>query len=87
MTVGSLSELQEGSDTIIQVSGSPPSMAGAPVILVTGATGGTGKRIVATLLQQGKRVRALARDPDKARKLLVSLLQYLHSVAARPFKH
>jgi len=36
-----------------------------------GATGGVGKRVVQTLLNKGKAVRALVRDEQKARKLLV----------------
>lgn len=36
-----------------------------------GATGGVGTRVVKTLLQQGKAVRALVRDEQKARRLLV----------------
>lgn len=35
-------------------------------ILVTGATGTLGRRVVARLLQSGQRVRALTRDPAKA---------------------
>jgi uncharacterized protein YbjT (DUF2867 family) len=37
-----------------------------------GATGGVGKRVVQRLLSQGRVVRALVRDLDKARSLLVS---------------
>ena len=44
------------------------------VWMVLGATGGVGFRVVQTLLQQGKAVRALARDEKKARTLLVSVL-------------
>lgn len=39
-------------------------------ILVAGATGGVGKRVVKKLLQQNYRVRALVRDAKKARELL-----------------
>ena len=35
-------------------------------VLVTGATGQTGRLLVSTLLAQGRSVRALARSPDKA---------------------
>jgi uncharacterized protein YbjT (DUF2867 family) len=38
---------------------------------VTGATGGVGRRVVALLLQRGKRVRALVRDVAKAKEMLV----------------
>ena len=40
------------------------------VILVAGATGGVGKRVVQRLQKQGKKVRALVRDIDKARSIL-----------------
>lgn len=36
-----------------------------------GATGGVGKRVVQLLLAQGRVVRALVRDMDKAKQLLV----------------
>lgn len=39
--------------------------------MVTGATGGVGKRVVQLLLARGRRVRALVRDVAKARELLV----------------
>lgn len=55
----------------------PPSGGAAPsepgVVLVTGATGGTGRRVVARLLARGRRVRALVRDVQKARQLLAGL--------------
>jgi hypothetical protein len=40
--------------------------------VAAGATGGVGKRVVQQLLAQGRVVRALVRDVDKARQLLVS---------------
>jgi len=40
------------------------------VILVAGATGGVGKRVVEKLLAQGYHVRSLVRDIDKARTIL-----------------
>ena len=39
------------------------------VILVAGATGGLGKRVVRRLIEQGYKVRCLVRDIDKARSL------------------
>ena len=39
-------------------------------VLVVGATGQTGRVLVATTLEHGLRVRALARDVDRARRLL-----------------
>ena len=47
----------------------------------TGATGGVGKRVVQLLLQKGRRVRALVRDVDKARTLLV---RHLRICSCRP---
>ena len=44
------------------------------VVLVTGATGGLGKRVVQRLLLQGRHVRALVRDVSKAKQLLVSVI-------------
>jgi len=43
-----------------------------PGLCVAGATGGVGKRVVQRLLAQGRVVRALVRDVDKAKELLVS---------------
>ncbi len=40
------------------------------VILVAGATGGVGKRVVRRLLERGYNVRSLVRDIDKARSIL-----------------
>lgn len=40
------------------------------VVLVAGATGGVGKRVVKRLLETGVKVRALVRDIDKARSIL-----------------
>ncbi|MBW4646296.1 MAG: CIA30 family protein [Goleter apudmare HA4340-LM2] len=40
------------------------------VILVAGATGGVGKRVVRRLIEQGYQVRSLVRDIDKARSIL-----------------
>ncbi len=40
------------------------------VILVAGATGGLGKRVVRRLLERGYQVRSLVRDIDKARTIL-----------------
>jgi uncharacterized protein YbjT (DUF2867 family) len=39
-------------------------------ILVTGATGNTGRHVVAELLKRGRPVRALTRDPERAAPLL-----------------
>lgn len=68
-TAGGMSDVVQ---TLIAPSGgAPPSQPG--VVLVTGATGGTGRRVVARLLARGRRVRALVRDVQKARQLLAGL--------------
>lgn len=54
------------------LSGSPAE-AGRPATLVLGATGGTGVRVVRRLLARGERVRALVRNPEKARRQLGKL--------------
>jgi hypothetical protein len=58
-----------------QAAPMPGATAGGeqPVVLVVGATGGVGKRVVARLLARGCRVRALVRDLAKARELLGGL--------------
>eukprot|EP01025_Chloroclados_australasicus_P025138 TRINITY_DN2511_c1_g1_i2.p1 TRINITY_DN2511_c1_g1~~TRINITY_DN2511_c1_g1_i2.p1 ORF type:complete len:618 (+),score=72.12 TRINITY_DN2511_c1_g1_i2:78-1856(+) len=43
------------------------------VIMVTGATGGVGKRVVQELLKKGKKVRGMVRNYEKAEKLLGKL--------------
>lgn len=42
----------------------------ADLVLVTGATGGTGQRVVAQLLAKHYRVRALVRDAEKAKTIV-----------------
>src|SRR5260221_9633696 len=41
----------------------------SPLILVVGSTGTVGSEVVRQLVEAGHPVRALARDPDKAKKL------------------
>ncbi|AKG20639.1 CIA30 family protein [Calothrix sp. 336/3] len=62
---------------INNLSGKSPSNQNQPsgakkvgVILVAGATGGVGKRVVKKLISQGYPVRCLVRDIDKARAIL-----------------
>ncbi|GAB4824163.1 hypothetical protein N2152v2_011209 [Parachlorella kessleri] len=63
------------------ISGSPAGSSSAAsehsaeqgVVMVAGATGGVGKRVVALLLERGRRVRALVRDVEKARGMLSGL--------------
>lgn len=54
-------------------AGTGGSGKGGDVVLVTGATGGVGRRVVARLLAAGRRVRALVRDVPKAQELLSGL--------------
>jgi uncharacterized protein YbjT (DUF2867 family) len=69
--IGSISWLQElltgRSDKKQQIQGGDNKMG---VVLVAGATGGVGKRVVRRLLAKGYRVRAIARDPGRAKALL-----------------
>jgi len=48
----------------------PPASGSGPLVLVTGASGFLGKRLVATLVQEGCRVRALARKLSNIKPLL-----------------
>lgn len=52
---------------------SPTSAPIKGIVLVAGATGGVGKRVVEQLLQQGYKTRALVRDVSKAQQLLGSI--------------
>jgi hypothetical protein len=71
---GSAVEQQESAIiTLIAPSQASSAANKQPVVMVTGATGGVGRRVVALLLSKGARVRALARDGDKARSLLGGL--------------
>lgn len=67
---------QEGA-SVVTLIGSAPAAEAAPadksVVLVTGATGGVGSKVVAGLLRQGRNVRAVVRDLDKAKAILGSL--------------
>jgi uncharacterized protein YbjT (DUF2867 family) len=47
-----------------------------PLVLVAGATGGTGQEIIEQALAKGYRVRALVRDDAKARTLFGDRVQY-----------
>jgi uncharacterized protein YbjT (DUF2867 family) len=49
----------------------------ASVVLVAGATGGTGQEVIDQALQKGYRVRALVRDEAKARMLFGDRVQYV----------
>jgi len=53
------------------------SNGNASVVLVAGATGGTGQEVVDQALEKGYRVRALVRDEAKARLLFGDRVQYI----------
>lgn len=55
----------------------PPGTESTPVVLVAGATGGTGQAVVDQALARGYRVRALVRDETKARMLFGDRVQYV----------
>jgi uncharacterized protein YbjT (DUF2867 family) len=57
-------------------SGAGSSDAGKPLVLIVGATGGTGQEVVAQALAKGYAVRALVRDADKARTLFGDRVAY-----------
>jgi uncharacterized protein YbjT (DUF2867 family) len=48
----------------------PDGVKQVGIVLVAGATGGVGRRVVQKLIEQGYRVRSLVRDIDKARSIL-----------------
>ncbi|MEH2066839.1 MAG: CIA30 family protein [Nostoc sp.] len=54
------------------------------VILVAGATGGVGKRVVKRSLERGYKVRALVRDIDKARSILGSDVDLIVADITKP---
>ncbi|MDZ8187522.1 MAG: CIA30 family protein [Nostoc sp. ChiSLP02] len=54
------------------------------VILVAGATGGVGKRVVKRSLERGYKVRALVRDIDKARSILGNDVDLVVADITRP---
>lgn len=53
-------------------------------ILVAGATGGVGKRVVRRLLEQGYQVRSLVRDSKKAREMLGDRLELVEGDITLP---
>jgi NAD(P)-dependent dehydrogenase (short-subunit alcohol dehydrogenase family) len=47
-------------------------MSASPTVLVTGATGATGRATVRELLQRGVKVRTLAHKPDEGSEILAA---------------
>mmetsp|Transcript_4485 Transcript_4485/g.12229 ORF Transcript_4485/g.12229 Transcript_4485/m.12229 type:complete len:618 (-) Transcript_4485:2455-4308(-) len=65
------SELRVDSSKLTAlVSPKRSSVSGRGTVLVTGATGGVGKRVVKLLLERGYRVHALVRSENRAQKIL-----------------
>lgn len=58
--------------------------SGAQLVLVAGATGGTGQEVVDQALAKGFRVRALVRDQTKARTLFGDRVQYVTGDVREP---
>jgi uncharacterized protein YbjT (DUF2867 family) len=56
--------------------GAGSSHAGKPLLLIVGATGGTGQEVVSQALARGYAVRVLVRDEDKARTLFGDQVAY-----------
>ncbi|MFB2897910.1 CIA30 family protein [Aerosakkonemataceae cyanobacterium BLCC-F50] len=54
------------------------------VVLVAGATGGVGKRVVKRLLERGYSVRALVRNVEKAREMLGNNLELIAGDITKP---
>lgn len=54
------------------------------VILVAGATGGVGQRVVKRLLEEGYKVRALVRDIEKARSILSDKVELVVADITKP---
>lgn len=72
--IGNIFKFGEGKKSAMPSSKSlSPSSSDDGIFVVTGATGGLGRRVVARLLARGKHVRAVARDPVKASELLDAL--------------
>ncbi|GAB4831458.1 hypothetical protein Ancab_005474 [Ancistrocladus abbreviatus] len=64
--------IQSLAEKLTGQSASEPvkKMESSGVVLVTGATGGVGRRVVGILQKKGFRVRALVRNEEKARRML-----------------
>jgi uncharacterized protein YbjT (DUF2867 family) len=57
---------------------------GPELVVVAGATGGTGRALVRNLREQGYEVRAFVRDADKARVVLGDEIQYAEGDVREP---
>jgi uncharacterized protein YbjT (DUF2867 family) len=61
---------------LLLLAGTGQALAAGDLVLVVGATGGTGQQIVRELNAAGFKVRALVRDPAKARAALGDTVEY-----------
>ena len=79
--VGWIQQLLQG-----KANGDKHKLAGAKmgIVLVAGATGGVGKRVVQRLLEQNYRVRSLVRDVDRARTLLGDQVELVLADITKP---
>jgi uncharacterized protein YbjT (DUF2867 family) len=64
------------ADTLLIDTGTSKAHAKKGLVLVAGATGGTGRLVVQTLVKNGFHVRAFVRDVERAKKLLGSKIDY-----------
>jgi uncharacterized protein YbjT (DUF2867 family) len=64
------------ADTLMIDTGTSKADGKKGLVLVAGATGGTGRLVVRTLLENGFTVRAFVRDVERAKKLLGSQIAY-----------
>ncbi len=78
--MGCLKRLFSGKNNDIQT----PKNQAMGKILVVGATGGVGKRVVRRLLENHYSVRALVRDRQKARELLGDRVEFIEGDITRP---
>jgi nucleoside-diphosphate-sugar epimerase/predicted dehydrogenase len=65
-----LSQPEDEKSAALRPNGAPTPGDGLQSALVTGATGFIGTHLVRSLAERGVRVRALARDPEKGKRIL-----------------
>jgi len=69
------SKTEDSESSMIVLAGTREREA-ENVVIVAGATGGVGKRVVTLLLNQGRHVRALVRDVEKAKSLYAPVIEH-----------
>lgn len=80
--VGWLQQLIQGR--VINNKDIPTGGNRVGVVLVAGATGGVGKRVVQRLLERGYKVRSLVRDIDKARTIINDAVELVAADITKP---